>query len=125
MFPEEFPHFGETGVGTALVEGGTVLLRIHTHAAELVYIERTAKTADTFLLVDGGAAVFPLHGNIADQEKRGKDNEGYQRQNAISYAFHIALQAIHTVTDETVITDRCRILVFHILGALIYSWLQR
>ena len=103
MFTQEFPDFGHALVFTAGIESGSVFLGIELHATELVNVERTTKTADTFLLEDGRSPVFSFYGNIAEQEQGGEYNHGNQSYQAVDNTFGITFETIHAVWDEMVI----------------------
>ena len=79
VLAQEFPDLCQTGIGTALIQRRTELLRIQTHTTELVDVERTAEATDTFLLENGRTAVLMLHGKVTNQ-KQGREND--QHHNA-------------------------------------------
>ena len=64
MYPEEFSDTGHPGICPTLVKGRTELLRIQTHTAELIDVERATETTDTLLLKDRRASILPLYGDI-------------------------------------------------------------
>lgn len=98
--PADFRH---AGVFAAGIEGGTVLLGIQLHAAELIDVERAAEPADALLLEYGGTAVFAPHGNVAYQKQRGKNNKRTKCQQAVGYALYITLESVHSIGNEMVV----------------------
>ena len=66
---EELSGFRQTVVIVGVAQLGAFLLGIDHHATELVDVERTSETANTFLLVDGRTVLLALDGDIAKKEK--------------------------------------------------------
>lgn len=103
VFTKELADLGHAFVLAAGIQGGTCLFGIELHAAELVDVERTTKTADALLLENGGTAVFALDSNVAEQKQGGKDNHGDQGGQTVNNTLGVAFETIHSVGDEVVI----------------------
>ena len=113
VLAQELADFCQTGVGTALVQGGTGFLRVQAHAAELVDVEGTSEPPDAFLLEDGGAAVLVPDGYVADQEQGREDDQGDGGQQAVAATLHVPFEAVHAVADKAVVTNGSCCIGFH------------
>ncbi len=77
----------------------TILLGVELHAAEFVDEERLPVAPDALLLVDGGPAVLTPHGDIADEEQWGEDDEADESHAEIEAALQVAARLSHAVLD--------------------------
>ena len=67
-FTQKFSDLSQACFFFMLKKGRSVLLGINPHRPKLVYMERTTKTANSFLFKDSRTSIFSFNGNIANQE---------------------------------------------------------
>ena len=103
VLAKELADLCQTTVFAAGIERRSIFLGIELHAAELINVEGTSETTDTLLLENGRAAVFALHGNVANQKQRRKDNQGNRGCQKVSNPLRVAFKTIHSIGNEMVI----------------------
>jgi hypothetical protein len=91
-----------------LKKSGAVFLGIHPHAAELIDIERSAKTPYALLFEDGGATVFTLDEDVADEKERRENYETHNCGEKVNEALYVTLNLVHTVKYVSVFEFRHR-----------------